>query len=394
MTLPLSPIDQVFTGRGSYPLEFVFAYERPIDPDRLAASLRSVLALFPAVSSRLVRLGPGGYGLEPSPEGCVFEAKDAAAGFAEVSARHVFLSPVETREGEPLARIRLSRTPDGGSVLGVSLSHAVVDGFSFFHFLASWSRLFHGRSASPPSDRRELLVPAATAPGARLGPVDVFEGSGLHWGDPRSAVRRSALRWDRRVLTKAELKALRQRAQEGVDVRLSHNDVVAAWLWQTYVPQWSRRAPDPLGFVHCPVDLRRVLPSLPPTYFGCAVALAVAAAPREELCEAPLGELALRVRRAVDAVDEARALGSLELLDRLRRQEGEGVFERVHVVHPRCGLLVTNLSRLPAREVEFDAGPPVAFDILTPAERCAVVLPAADGLDVRVCLPGGPPPAP
>jgi hypothetical protein len=120
----------------------------------------------------------------------------------------------------------------------------------------------------------------------------------------------------------------------------------------------------------------------------------VAAAPREDLPGAPLGELALRVRRAVDGVDEARALGSLDLLERLRRQEGDGVFERVHVVHPRCGLLVTNLSRLPAREVEFDAGPPVAFDILTPAERCAVVLPAADGLDVRVCLPGGPPPAP
>lgn len=394
MSLRLSPIDQVFTGTGSYPLEFVFAYERPIDPDRLAESLRSTLALFPAVSSRLVHLGPDGYGLEPSPEGCVFEAKDAAAGFAEVPDRDRFLSPVETREGEPLARIRLSRTPEGGSVLGVSLSHAIVDGFSFFLFLASWSRLFRGRAVSPPSNRRELLVPATVPPGAPLSPDDVLDGSGLHWGEPRAAIRRRALRWDRRVLTKADLKALRERAQQGVDVRLSHNDVVAAWLWQTYGPEWSRSAPDPLAFVHCPVDLRRVLPSLPPAYFGCAVALAVAEAPREGLHGAPLGELALRVRRAVDAVDEARALGSLELLERLRRQEGDGVFERVHVVHPRSGLLVTNLSRLPAREVEFDAGPPVAFDILTPAQRCAVVLPAVDGLDVRVCLPTPPALAP
>ena len=39
------------------------------------------------------------------------------------------------------------------------------------------------------------------------------------------------------------------------------------------------------------------------------------------------------------------------------------------------------------REIVFDAGPPVAYDILAPAERCAVVLPAEDGLDVRICLP-------
>jgi hypothetical protein len=76
-------------------------------------------------------------------------------------------------------------------------------------------------------------------------------------------------------------------------------------------------------------------------------------------------------------------------IDRLRRQEGLTVLERCHVVHPRCGILVTNLSRLPVREVEFDGGPPAAFDILTPAERCAVVLPADDGVDVRVCLPAG-----
>jgi hypothetical protein len=77
----------------------------------------------------------------------------------------------------------------------------------------------------------------------------------------------------------------------------------------------------------------------------------------------------------------------MQVIERLQRQDGLAALERLHVVHPRAGLLVTNLSRLPVREIAFDAGPPVAFDILAPAERCAVVLPAEDGLDVRVCLP-------
>ncbi len=61
--------------------------------------------------------------------------------------------------------------------------------------------------------------------------------------------------------------------------------------------------------------------------------------------------------------------------------------EETHVIHPDRGLLVTNLSRLPVHEIEFDAGPPVRFAILTPAERGAVVLPAGDGVEIRVCLP-------
>ncbi len=115
--------------------------------------------------------------------------------------------------------------------------------------------------------------------------------------------------------------------------------------------------------------------------------MANASIERERLAAASPADLARKVRDAVAAVDEARARQSLQAIDRLRRQEGLAALERLHVVHPRAGLLVTNLSRLPVREIVFDAGPPVAFDILAPVERCAVVLPAEDGLDVRVCLP-------
>ncbi len=135
------------------------------------------------------------------------------------------------------------------------------------------------------------------------------------------------------------------------------------------------------------MDLRRTLPGFPPTYFGCAVALANATIEREHLAGATLADLARRVRDAVAGVDEAAARRALAAIDRLRRQEGLAALERLHVVHPRAGLLVTNLSRLPVREIVFDAGPPVAFDILAPAERCAVVLPAEDGLDVRSACP-------
>ncbi len=381
----LSPIDLVFTGQGAYPLEFVFAYAGRIDPVRLADSLRRTLALFTPVGSRLVRLGES-YGLEPCDEGWRFETAEAAAGFDQTPTRKVFVDPVETVVGEPLARIRLTQTPDG-SVLGVGVSHAVADGFSYFYFLSAWSRVFHGRDVAPPSLDRTPLCPAEAEEDA--SPLDsqaVREGCGLFLDERRPAIPRDRLRWTRRRFSSAELGTLLESAQRDCAARLSHNDVVTAWLWQTFVPQWAG-ADEETAFLSCPVDVRRLLRGFPPTYFGCAVALAGARIERERLAGAGLSDLARRVRDAVAGIDEARTLGALRVIDRLRRQEGLAGLERLHVVHPRAGLLVTNLSRLPVREIVFDAGPPVAFDILAPAERCAVVLPAEDGLDVRICLP-------
>jgi hypothetical protein len=385
--IDLSPIDHVFTGRGAYPLEFVFAYGGPVDADRLAESLRRTLALFPPAGSRLVRTSGEAYGLAPAAEGCAFEAATSSTPFADAPGRHRFVAPVETALGQPLARIRLTRTPDG-SVLGVGLSHAVVDGFSYFYFLSAWSQVFHGRAVPPPWLDRGLLRPADGGPPTKepLDPAGVLAASGLFLDETRPAIPRDRLRWTRRVFPRGELRALLAEAQAGCPVRLSHNDVVAAWLWRTHVPEWADRR-EPTAFLSCPVDLRRVLPGFPPTYFGCAVALATAELERERLAGATLADLARRVRDAVAGVDEARARRSLHVIDRLRRQEGLAGLERLHVAHPRAGLLVTNLSRLPVREIVFDAGPPVAYDILAPAERCAVVLPAEDGLDVRICLP-------
>jgi hypothetical protein len=384
--IPLSPIDLVFTGRGSYPLEFVFAYAGRMDADRLAESLRRTLALFPAVASRLVRTGET-YVLDPAEDGCTYAVAKSSTAFGESIERHAFVDPVETVEGRPLARVRLTHTPDG-SVLGVGISHAIVDGFSYFYFLSAWSQVFHGRPVPQPALDRGLLASGEAPYGEPLDADSVREACGLFLDERRAEIPRAQLRWTRRLFPRAELSELLRTAQESCPLRLSYNDVVAAWLWQQHVPGWTP-AGEKAAFLNCPVDVRRLLSSFPATYFGCAVALATATVEADRLETASLALLARQVRDTVAGVDEARARRSLRTIDLLRRQQGLGSLERLHVAHPRAGLLVTNLSRLPVRDIEFDAGPPVAFDILAPAERCAVVLPAEGGLDVRICAPMG-----
>lgn len=385
--IPLSPIDHVFTGKGSYPIEFVFAYDGRIDGRTLSHSLESAFQRFPPARSRLVRTSEYSYGLEPNADGARFEVVESSRTFDDIQHRHEFLNPVDTREGEPLTSIRLTQTPSG-SVLGVSMSHAVVDGFSYFYFLSSWARLFHGLDvAATPSHERQLLMPTDLDSKKRITPDDVLQDSGIFWDEGRPSIARDKLLWEGRHFSKQKLGDLLADARKEVDVRLSYNDVLTAYLCRHYLAEWNRTAGQAKAFVSCPVDFRRILPGFPRTYFGCAVCLRTLQVDEVSLTEGSAVDLATAIRSAVASVDETYVRGGLRILEALREQEGLSVVEASHVIHPRSGLLVTNLSRLPVQELEFNAGPPTAFDIFTPAQRGAVVLPAKDGLDVRLCLP-------
>lgn len=385
--IPLSPIDHVFTGRGAYPIEFAFAYAGAIDAVRLEESLRRACGFFPPVSSRFVHLPGDPLAFEPYEGGCTFRVAESPTDYADTERKTVFLDPVDGREGEPLGRVLLTRTPNG-CVLGVSLSHAVADGYSYFYFLSSWARLFRGEPFPPPSHAREALVPQVDGLASVDAAGEPHDAGGLFRAGPRPEVDRAHLRVDRYVLSRAELVAMHVEAQASNPVRLSHNDTAAAWLWRKCLVEWADPDPALDTYLSCPVDFRRLHPAVGPTYFGNAVVLATASIPRGELAAAPLGDLATRVRRAVDAVDAEATRRSLLALERLRRVEGLVAMEECHVVHPRQGLLLTNLSRLPVPEIAFDAGPPVAFDILTPGVRGAVALPEpGGGIDLRVFLP-------
>jgi shikimate O-hydroxycinnamoyltransferase len=385
-TIPLTPIDHIFTGVGSYPIEFVFAYRDTIDPERLFASLTEAVQHFVPVGSKISEDSANTYALQQSDDGVHFQVTESSANFVDPAARYDFLDSVKSVAGEPLTRIKLSQTPEG-SVIGVSLSHAVGDGFSYFYFLSAWARLFHGEEIIEPFNGRDLLIPDQQTHRSEVTPADVLSDSGIFWDERRRAIDRDRIHWDRFHISKEELGELLTEAQADTDARLSFNDVISAHLWRTYVSKWDGDDGEETTYVSCPVDVRRIIKGFPRTFFGNAIGLATRSLERSALAKAPLGHLASIIRTAVASIDETYMRKALGTLEAVRLQKGLAVLEEHHVMHPRSGILITNLSRLPVKEIEFDAGPPVAFDILTPAVRGAVVLPAENGVDIRVCYP-------
>jgi shikimate O-hydroxycinnamoyltransferase len=385
--IPLSSIDHIFTGIGSYPIEFIFSYQRKLDEKTLKSSLLEAIKYFPPVSSKLVKLTDQEYGFELSSDGLIFEVKESRDLYEECDTKYKYINPVHTIEGESLTKIRITHTP-GGSVLGVSISHAIADGFSYFHFLSSWAKLYKGKSFFPPIQQRSLLVSNLEEINKiAITRQDVLRDAGLFLEDKRGVIKKEDLKWESRIFHFMELKELLAVEQERTKTRLSFNDIITAQLSKEYLSRWQTNGQKNTCYISCPVDFRRILDGFPKTYFGNAVSVATTPIVLKDLNSISLSELAIRIRTNVKNVVKDRINTNISCLTTLRYQQNINIFENIHVMHPESGLLVTNLSKLPVPEIEFNAGPPSDYSILTQSVRGAVILPHPDGFEVRVCCP-------
>lgn len=385
---PLTPVDYVFTGAGSHPITFAFFYQDTLDAALLEDSLNEALDHFPILRSRLVKTSEHDYGFQLADDGLSFETAMCEATVKDSQEIRHFITPVRSVEEEPLTRIKLTQTPQG-SVLGVSISHALVDGFSYFHFLSSWARISQGARFLSPSHQRRLLIPEIPDGRKRLSSEDVLARCGLFYGEERGQPETEPAREERLFLSREKIRGWLAEAEDEIDVSLSENDVLVATLWKEYVPRWSAGSDNPTTYITCPVDFRRAVREVPRTYFGCALCFVTASIELESLIQASVGDLAGRVHQAVSRARRDYVWGSLETLESLRRQQGLGAMEKIHVRHPDHGLIVTNISRLPLRDLDFGTGPPTHFLVYTEILRGAAILPAQDGVEIVVMQPSG-----
>ena len=385
-SVPLSPVDYLFTGPESQPITFAFYFPQRLDVDRLRISLNEALALFPILRSRLWAVSDYEYEFSIADDGLVFESGESAADFPETAGIERFVTPVESAPEQPLTRISLLRVPPGGTVLGVSVSHALVDGFSYFHFLSSWARSTRGERVLAPYLDRSLLFPA---PAAKLSKTKVtaemiFSDCGLFLDAPRRSHLKTAgpAPIARTFIADEEINDELQRMRREQNAAFTRNDAIVAKLWKEWGADGHHQT-----FVTCPFDFRGTLTGLPRNFFGCALSFASATIAADALQKASPAELALLVRNAVGRMKNESILKSLGTLDSFRCQQGTTAMAQIHLRHPRSGLIVTNLTRMPIKDIDFGSGPPLRFLTHVDMAGGAAILPAAGGVEVLVAPP-------
>ncbi|UCF97331.1 MAG: hypothetical protein JSV89_19480 [Spirochaetaceae bacterium] len=385
--IPLSPIDYVFTGAGSIPITFAFFYPHPLDQTLLWKGLSETIQFFPLVESRLAKTGEKDYSFRVSEGDLAIETRVSDQSFAESRAIGRYVSPVDSSEGHLLSRASLTTTPDG-SVFAISISHALVDGFSYFHFLSSWARACRGERILPPVLGREGVPSDLGNLGKPVTSRTLLEHCGLFLADRRNPQPGGTDREERIFLSKDRLREMLEEAKhDQPDALFSENDVVTAWLWKKFLPHWVQGSDDLDVYVTCPVDSRRIYKILSRHYFGCGLCFASVSTRLGHLQQASLGELALRVNGAVHKVNNDFASRSMRTLAQFRGQQGLAAMEHIHAKHPAHGLIVTNLTRMPIQDLDFGAGAPADILFHSDVSGSAALLPGENGIGIAVLHP-------
>ena len=384
-SVPLAPIDYLFVGPDRLAIKVLYYFEQRLDFSRLMAGLRIAVEAFYPVNSELVLDRDGNYVIrecldDPDFAEVIMPGNLALPDETDPATLRPFQVDFDpTRRGEKLAKFRLQQL-DRGSLLNVSLSHAIADGYSFYYFMSAWAAACRGESFLAPDHSRERLIQAArrSQQAGDAVPLLVL----LHPGVRTTTTRMDCLSFD----GPAMVAEARTDAKPGEAERLTENSVLTARVWKHY----AQSLPETTGKITlaCPINFRRHSGDWSHAYFGNASAPAVIERTRDQVLATSIATLAAEITTAVAACDDKTLLRYNAAVDALRRTGGLEATNRAMLVDPTSGLVVTNVARFPLPPIDFGHGPCTQdFNAVNYAGTGVIVADSGTRLKVRVSYP-------
>ncbi len=378
--IPLSPIDYYFFRPSLYTIQFVFEYNHPLNPEKIRLAFRQLSESNPIGRFQLDKFSHDDVILKDSGVDVTVHASKEThePSLTTMEGLLKLIDPVINDFHKPLIKARITETPTK-CYLGISFSHILGDGFSFLMFMRSLARVYNGQPLDQiVNHNRSFLVPSPRSPNQNSALQSLYAETGYSKIANNTSRNLIHAQID---FSKDELLDLKQSVKINSNDNVSDNDVIIASLllkFREHIPLTE----DGQLVVRCPVDYRRILPNLPPTYFGNAIKDAVAVFDPNTVATASFSSVVQVIRDAVNKVNPDSINSALKSLDNLRLEQGVSVFKDIGCP----GLLVTNLSKLPFQEIDLGFGPPQRFFPATPCPQLGIILPAKDGVTVRISI--------
>ncbi|KAF8118262.1 hypothetical protein N665_0005s0030 [Sinapis alba] len=331
----------------------VYFYNKPSElfhgnvVETLRNSLSRTLFHFYPMAGRLRWLPRGRLELDCNAEGVSFmeaESEAKLSDFNDFSPTPEFEKLVpqvnykHPIENIPLFLAQVTRFKCGGISLGVSISHAVVDGQSAFHFLSEWGRIARGEPLEtiPILDRKILWTgePLPTFASPPQCERKGFEQPPLLIGETDNVEeRKKKTTVEILKLSKIQLEKLRNRVNtsEYADPArgFTRYETVAGHVWRCASKARGHSPEQPTSLGIC-VDTRsRVQPPLPRGYFGNATINAVARSTSGELISNGLGFAAEKISEAIKSVTNEYVMNGIEYL---KNHEDLKTFQDIHAL--------------------------------------------------------------
>lgn len=385
--IKLSPIDLFFSGPESRPSNMGFWFEGRLDPKPLRESLAALAELYFPIKGQLVEVDPTVLALGNFDRAPELEHVELATLPVDDELR--LMSQFEAASNLPGGKLLALKlfTSERHSVLVISFSHVLGDAAAFFDFIMDWVQLAAGRKVEPPSFDREVF--------RRIGESMKFDPRKLNLHDPALAKRNhgfigegprpSVAREDflgvkRTLFKRAEVEALREAASTEPGRPATLFSTFAGEAWRTKAEE-NRAANEEETVLVCPVDLRRVLPEIPPRFFGNAIKGVSSTKKTSEVLAASAGQRAEWVRAAVTSVTRENLGLDFHLLDFMRKVRG---YKKVQSLRASQGnsLLVSDMSFAPLRFIRFQGKTSFKVSMLSFYANSAALMEHPEGYEL------------
>ncbi|MFG2098883.1 acyltransferase [Streptomyces sp. NPDC048612] len=366
---------------GTLPVGCTFFYRGGLDTAAVRDSLGRTLACYPPLTGRMERDLDGGI---------VVVCNDAGASFAEAyselpmpdygigrsakSDLRKYLHKINpfkvVGHNTPLLTVKITHMRGGGSVLGVTFNHSVIDLSGFMDFLENWSREHHGLPYQAPPYARDPLDGLGTlAAGAARERSEQYvalsrrEKFRFLWRVNAGArrVRHLTVRFPGDEVR--AIKAAAAAPLAGTEQWVSTGDALAAHVWKV-MGQLRARTDDRAERLGMVVDIRSALRDvLPDGLGGNAVTNVTATLSAGELASAPLADVASTVRAVIRDVTERRLCEEIAFLADQRRAGRSGrVLSRMALDSFDGTVSLNNVGRFPVYRIDLGSGRPFWFE--------------------------------
>ncbi|WOG99313.1 hypothetical protein DCAR_0518661 [Daucus carota subsp. sativus] len=331
------------------------------DTKVLKDALSRALVPFYPIAGRLKRDDGGRIEIDCNGEGVLFvEAEsdgvvdDFGDDFAPTLEFRQLIPAVDYSLGissYSLLVLQLTFFKCGGVSLGVGLHHVAADGPSGLHFISTWSDMARGLglTLAPFIDR--TLLRARDPPQPAFPHIEYQPPPPLKSGpDPTNSNPETAVSIFK--LTRAQLNALKDKSKEnGNTVAYSSYEILAGHVWRSVCKARGLADDQETRFL-IPTDGRsRIVPPLPPGYFGNAIFVAPVTVATGDLISKPLWYGASRIHEAIARMDNDYLRSALDYLEL-------GASSRQPVAS-KCGFALNSWARFPIHDTDFGWGRPI-----------------------------------
>jgi len=391
-------------------LEVVYFYSHTLDPDRLRNSLQQTVREFPQLCGQLQRVPDGRLCISYPHAGalltvceCDRSISEITMGLHETWTVYDFIEKINplllTLRNRPLATFRITQMNGGGSVLGISISHALADAYSFYYFIRRWSQVHEGQPAKTPLHDRSLIEFTGEAAGelpiSAANPSQACKGFRLltAWQlfrlisrflvNQRSVVCR-VLRF-----SSSQVRATKAAAERLCPVSL--NDALSAHLWQFFTKLRGSANNSAIRKLLIPANMRFNMDHpRAEHYFGNAIAHVELSAHQAELANADISSVAHQCSRLVVALDQGHLREQMLWLGRIEKRRQ--IFRVYADMDPYAGdCTIGSLYRLPIYQAQFDGEKPFWAEVpVIPIPWVLQLFPAPgenNGIDVHAHIP-------